>query len=223
MAHVIRANDEPWPLPLLRSQGADLDDKLKDALAAYDAAAADPAASADAIVPIVRAALDPHVAIHEHAAQLLAHLTPSHEAARGAIARMAAQSNWQYRFNALLCLGACTPEEFAGEIVGRLLADSSPRVREKAAEQALQLNLRALTDALRDAASSETNDAALAAMAFSRDMLRDGYTLKPASDGFLITVRTGTGTAGRWYSRAELENAGLDAILRALGCSASAA
>jgi hypothetical protein len=223
MAHVIRARDEPWPLPLLRSQGADLDDKLRDALAAYDAAAADPAASADVIVPIVRAALDPHVAIHEHAAQLLAHLTAEHEAARVAVAKMSDQPNWQYRFNALLCLDASTPKSFAAELVGRLLTDSSPRVREKAAEQALQLNLEALTDALRDAASSETNDAALTAIEFSRDMLRDGYTMKPSSGGFLITVWTGTGTAGRWYSRAELESAGLDAILLALGGSASTA
>ena len=50
---------------------------------------------------------------------------------------MAKQSNWQYRFNALLCLGPATPKDFATRLVQALLTDASSRVRGKAAEQAL--------------------------------------------------------------------------------------
>jgi hypothetical protein len=216
MSHVLRAQDEPWPVPFLRSQGAELDRKLKDALAAYDAARARAVASSETIAPIVRAALDPHVAIHEPATQLLGVLTADHEAARVAVEKMAQQSNWQYRLNALLCLGPATPSVFATALVRGLLADASPRVREKAADQALQLGLDGVGDALREAAAKETSDTALVALEFCRELLENGYIVKPSGEGFLVTAWTGSGTAGRWYSRAQYAEHGIDAILASL-------
>jgi hypothetical protein len=216
MPQVNRSKDETWPVPLLRSQGPDLEPKLKDALAAYDAVAASASAATESVAPIVRAALDPHVAIHEPATQLLAHLTANHEAARIAVEKMAAQPNWQYRFNALMSLGPSSPKDFATQLVRRLLADASPRVREKAADQALQLGLGALGDALHEAAAKETSDTALTALEFSRDLLRDGYTVRPSGDGFLVSVWTGNGATGSWYSRADFVSRGLDAIVTSL-------
>jgi hypothetical protein len=216
MAQVVRVKDEPWPLPLLRAQGPELTPKLKDALAAYDAAAADPGASTESIAPIVRAALDPHVAIHEPGSQLLAHLTASHEAARVAVTKMARQTNWQYRFNALLCLGPSTPKDFAAELVRTLLGDSSSRVRGKAAEQALQLGLASLTEAVRQATATESSDTAIHALELSRDLMRDGYATRPARGGFFITVWTGSGTTGSWYSEADVAKRGLEAIVNDL-------
>jgi hypothetical protein len=216
MPQAVRAKDEIWPLPLLRSQGSGLEPKLKDALAAYDAVAASSSSATESVAPIVRAALDPHVEIHEPATQLLAHLTADHESARVAVAKMAAQSNWQYRFNALMSLGTSTPKEFATDIVRRLLVDTSARVREKAADQALQLGLGGLGDALHEAAANESSDTALTALEFSRDLLRDGYTVRPSGDGFLVTVWTGSGATGSWYSRADFVSRGLDAILSSL-------
>jgi hypothetical protein len=216
MVQVDRVVEEPWPLPLLRSQGPELERKLKDALAAYDTAAANPAAKTVSIAPIVRAALDPHVAIHEPGAQLLAHLTANHEAARVAVTKMARQANWQFRFNALLCLGPSTPKDFAAEIVRALLADSSSRVRGKAAEQALHLGLASLTEAVGQATATESSDTAIHALELSRDLMRDGYSMKPARGGFFITVWTGSGTTGSWYSEADVAKRGLQAILNDL-------
>ena len=216
MSKVARSKDEAWPVPFLRSQGAGLEPKLKDALTAYDAIATDPDASAESIAPLVRAALDPHVAIHEHGTELLALLTADHEAARVAVAKMSGQSNWQYRFNALLCLGTSTPKDYATALVRRLLADPISRVRGKAAEQALHLGLASLTETIGTATDSETSDTALHAFEFSRDLMRDGYTVKPAAGGFWITVWTGSGATGSWYSEADIAKRGLPAILDAL-------
>jgi hypothetical protein len=216
MPQVNRKTEELWPLPLLRSQGESLAPKLRAALAAYDAAAAETAASGEAIAPIVRAALDPHVEIYEPATQLLGHLTASHEAARVAVDKMAQQSNWQYRFNALMSLSTSTPKDFATVLVRRLLADASSRVRAKAAEQALHLELAALIEAVGEASASESSDTAIHSFELSRDLMRDGYAVKPSGDGFLISVWTGAGVTGSWFSRADVEQRGLEAILAAL-------
>lgn len=215
MPQVQRAKEEPWPLPFLRSQRDALEPKLREALAAYDALGSGPA-TAESIGAIVRAALDPRVEVHEHGTQLLATLTGEHEAARTAVAKMAEQSGWQYRVSALSCLGPATPKEFAAKLVGALLTDSTSRVRAKAAEQALQLNLTSLTDAVSAASASEASATAIHAFELSRDLMQDGYAMKPGQGGFWITVWTGNGATGSWYSDDDVSSRGLDAILAEL-------
>jgi hypothetical protein len=220
MPQVQRAKDEPWPLPFLRSQREALEPKLREALAAYDSLRSAPA-SAESLGPIVRAALDPRVEVHEHGTQLLAHLTGEHEAALTAVAKMAEQPGWRYRVSALACLGPATPKEFAVKLVGALLEDSTSRVRAKAAEQALQLNLTSLTEAVSAASANEASATAIHAFELSRDLMQDGYAMKPGNGGFWITVWTGNGATGSWYSDEDVASRGLDAILADLRATAA--
>jgi hypothetical protein len=212
------AEDEPWPLPFLRSQRDALEPQLLLALRAYDAIVRERVADTVTLGPIVRAACDPHVVVYENATGLLAHLTAEYEVARGAVTEMSKQRNWQSRLSALLSLGTTTPAEFSERIVRALLFDKSPHVREKAADQALRLGLRGLVDALREAILTESDATVLSGLEFSSAMLKDGYIVKRgAGDGVSVTVWTGNGAVGSWYSRSDFERRGLPDILSALG------
>lgn len=212
------AEDEPWPLPFLRAQRDALDPQLLLALSAYDTIVRKQAADSITLGPIVRAACDSHAVVYENATALLAHLPADYEVARGAVTEMSKQRNWQSRFSALLSLRPTTPEELSERIVRTLLFDKSTRVREKAADQALRLGLKGLVDVLRAVTLTESDAAVLNGLEFSIAMLRDGYVVKRGGgDGVWVTVWTGNGAVGSWYSQSDFERRGLPNILSTLG------
>jgi hypothetical protein len=211
------AEDEPWPLPLLRAQRDALEPQLLQALSAYDSIVQKQAVDSITLGPIVRAACDSRVVVHENATGLLAHLTAEFEVARGAVTEMSKQRSWQSRFSALLSLGTGTPEKLSERIVRALLFDKSARVREKAAEQALRLGLRGLLDVLQEVASTESDATVLNGLEFSIAMLKDGYVVKRGGgDGIWVAVWNGNGAVGSWYSHPDFERRGLPEILNTL-------
>lgn len=206
---------EPWLRDYLRPRYPELEATLVRAIEAYEMIHQTGRATPELLAPIVAAASSPRRLVLNNAVPLLSRLIGPFAEARDAVASMAQDSRCHVRFNAMACLDISAPPALALPLLRQGLQDRSARVREKAACQASRLRIRELIPDLEQAESRERNVPTKESITFSLKLLRDGYILKPDSEGgFWITIPTNNGGfRGRWIAREELLRLGLEAII----------
>jgi hypothetical protein len=209
-----RAEFEPWLRDYLRKRQPDLEPQMLAAIDAFDIIQEENRVDSALLAPIVEAASSSRRPLCENATSFLGKLTGEYVLARESVDRMALDSRSYVRFNAILCLGKATPLDFAIRLIRQGLRDKSAHVRKKAADWAGSLRLREAVPDLESALTVETNTKAKETIEFELRLLRDGHILEPDSDdGFFITAFISNGVGGRWVSRVELEQRGIETII----------
>ena len=172
---------------------------------------------ADSISPadlktLVEAASSSRGPLYEQATTFLARLTAQHSEAREAVKQMLHDSQWHVRFNAILSVCSSTPRDFAVQVVREALNDRSARVREKAADWALRLEMREVVPDLEEQAKLESGKA-IGEIRLSLALLRDGYLLEHDETGYSLTIPIANGISGHRVSRADLERKGIERVI----------
>ena len=138
--------------------------------------------------------------------EMLGLLSEKWPSAADAVLSMSKSKKAPVRFNAICCLREKTPIEITDEVLTSGFADKSSKVRWKAAQTANDLRRLNLIPALSAAVDRENNAKTRLSMEFPLLLLRDGYILKPSSDGRIdVTVRSDRGgIRGKQFSAEEL-------------------
>ena len=213
-----RAKFEPWLNDYLRPRYPELEQLIVAALDAFDAIQATGNVTPELLSPIVEAASSSRGPLYENASGLLGKLLGEFEGARKAVMLMSIHSQSSVRFNAILCIGESTPRPFSLTILRNGLQDKSSRIRAKAADWICTMRIRELVPELERAFAQEGNKTAKKTIEFALKLLRDGYILRPGTDGrfWVTTLRCNGGTIGRSLPRSELDDRGIEAIVAEL-------
>jgi hypothetical protein len=169
-----REQFEPWLETYLRRRFPELERPLVEAISAFDEIVSGKPVDTERLQRLVDAASSDRVPLYENGTELLGRLAQTHDAARQAVKKMAADSKAQTRFNAILCVSDSAPRDFALAVVRNGLLDDSARVREKAADWALRCHLSELVPQLRAALKKESNINAISCIELALQQLRRG-------------------------------------------------
>lgn len=116
--------------------------------------------------------------------------------------------------SALGALHTVVNEAIRLEAVRSGLGHTSGEVRVLAACKSQSFGLRALLEQLAGVLAEETDAAHQAALRFSYQLLRDGYLLEPAGDGFVsVTVAGARGVVGQRFAETELSEKGVSQVI----------
>jgi hypothetical protein len=156
--------------------------------------------------------------LSEYAASLLGRLAQRFPLARDAIAQLSKDAQLRARISALVALES-VPVCDLHVTVGRVaLNDRSRRVRELAADKIRGWRLWQLLPDVEQAIARESDVALRSALELQRDLLRNGYSVRPAHGGVSIVYQAaGTGLISTWVREAEFRTKGIAAIARQLG------
>ena len=165
--------------------------------------------------PIVAACAWPPTSLSANASRFLSILANQYVEAGHAVEMMASDGRWQVRFNAVLCARKEAPVDLNVKILRIALRDKSARVRGMAACHAGILEIQELICDLEQALKCEKDPKAKDSIDFELKLLRDGFTVEPASKGqFVVCTRFNRGTTSRFVSKAELDRLGPKAIAK---------
>lgn len=115
----------------------------------------------------------------------------------------------------LVALSSMAPGHLHDDVLRAALKDRSSRIRELAADKIMIFGLTALLGDLEHALACEP-EKTKSGLVFSRDLLRDGVTMRPSENGQIwVSCRRRNGdVVSRFVSSAEIERNGLQAIAR---------
>ena len=173
----------PIPESILRASIQQLDlewpQLAKSLGGALSAITAREALSDESLSALSEAASSKRQAVSELASYLLGIASTYEPQAAALILKLSSDSRVHIRHNAILCLVEETPPSISLDVIRRTLFDKSSRVRIKAADWVLRLRLAAAIPLLERAIDAESHRQTLSAMAFTLDLVRDGYRLEP--------------------------------------------
>ncbi len=187
---------------------------MRAAIEAFDSIQLGKCITPELLQPIIEAASDSRILLYDITIGFLQQLTEKYEEACDAVVKMAKNRRYQCRFNAIISIGKQSPLEFKLRILRQGLGDKSSKVRGKAADWIGRLRLKELVPELEEAFAVETKTSTKDTIEFNLKLLRDGYILKPASDGRVsVTTFIPNGIMGSYVAQTELETRGIQAII----------
>jgi hypothetical protein len=138
--------------------------------------------SVEVIASLREALSSNRIPLYETASYLAADASAYDENAVDLVLSMSRAARAHGRHNAILCLTEQTPMNVTLDILGRGIADTSSRVRIKAADWVLRMRLAQALPPLEAALSTERHPEAKRAMEFTLHLVRDGYLVRPYGD-----------------------------------------
>lgn len=187
------------------------------ALDAYERVRQSGKLSDDDLETIVFAACSKRSLLWESFVGKLASLGEFFEEARNAVWIMANDRYANVRLNAMTCLTDNTPRDFAVKLLTYGLDDKSCRVRQKAADFALRIEIWQVLPAIKDALQRESHSKTRATMEYAVGLLGEGFYVMP-NEGFKNVcvvyrcMNQAVRISTRDFSKQEVEEHGLDAL-----------
>jgi hypothetical protein len=197
---------------------------LLEALEAFDAAMESGVLTDEQLRLVVDCAQSPRTPLGENIATLLGELAERFTAAELAVREMAVHTKVHVRVNALVAISSSTPAKLHTDVLRIALKDRSSRVRTLAADKIMQFRLDHLLPDLEEVIARENVTKIREELEFSRDLLRDGYHVRPFDDAHVwlsFRMPAGGGTKSVSVSADDLREKGAKAIAKSIGAEVS--
>ena len=214
-----RAQYRDWIEQFLEPHYPELVAPFLAALEAFEAAIEAGALNDAALETIVECARSSRMPLGENAATLLGQLVARFPAAEHAVRGMAVHPKVHVRVNALVALSSTPPASLHDEVLRMALRDRSSKIRALAADKIMQFELDHLLPELDAATASENVPKTREELEYARDLLRDGYRVRPLEDGRAwLSCRMPDGALmSSVVDAKDLQAKGAKAIARSLG------
>lgn len=179
-----------WVDKFLRTRYPDLVTPYLKALEVGRLAQSQGLLSPDGLQVLLEGARSARKPLGEGVANILGVLANQFSVAKDGIRRLAADPVAQSRSNVFSALSAHHQSEIHEEVLGKLLCDTSGKIRRLAAEKIMLLGLSALLPAIERTIAAERNGPIRSALIRTRNLLRDGMDVEKRESGQLaVTTR----------------------------------
>jgi HEAT repeat protein len=213
---------ENWIREYLQRRHPDLVGPFRAALNAFETAIGSGVLTTKQLLELADVVRSPNRPLSENAAVLLGELAAKFPQARHLIEAASQDAKLHVRVNALVALSAMDPGELHDAVLRTALNDRSSKLRLLAANKIAGLGLKNLLPDLAQAILRERDPDARRSLERERDLLRDGFHASSQEDGRVwVTCRLPDGSLrSRFFSSADVESKGLEAIARSLAAEA---